>query len=150
MLVNIGKNIELEVVETKFNDEVMKHIFYIGIRNVLMDSHAGVNAKASPELTAKQVQEQSKAAALKKLDALYRGEIRVAGTRSSSIDPIELEMKRIAIKLAQDIFRKAGKKLSSVTSDELLASVNKILEEKDAQIRKVATNFVKDRESLAI
>lgn len=148
MLVNIGKTIELEVDETKFNDEVMKHVFYMGIRNVLMDSHAGVNAKAQPNLSSQDVIDQSRAVAQKKLAALYRGEIRVAGTRASNVDPIENEMRRIALTLIHADMKKSGTKLSSRTTEDYQTMIKDLLEKKGESIRKVATKFVTDLKGL--
>jgi hypothetical protein len=55
------------------------HIFYIGARNVLMDSHATIK-KGSPNAT-----ERSREKATKKLAALMAGEVRTAPAQR--IDP---------------------------------------------------------------
>ena len=72
MLVAIGKGIELDVDPARFNAEVTAHIMKIGLRNVLMDSHANATQKADPAgYVAK-----SRELAEKKLAALYAGVVR--------------------------------------------------------------------------
>lgn len=110
MKVNIGKDIELDVDVERlgFPPEAMlsavaRHVVYLGLRNPLMDSHAGIT-KDEEDFVAK-----SRATAEKKLAAMYAGEIRVAGTREG--DPVRAEAKRLAVKHVEKSIRKAGKKV---------------------------------------
>lgn len=110
MLVNIGKGIELDVDTTRLNQAVKDHVVYIGLRNILMDSHAGITADKS-----KDVEADSRAVAEKKLDAMYAGEVRSAGTRTG--DPVKAEAIRLATDQLKAAYRKAGKgKVSAVDS----------------------------------
>src|SRR5262249_17013844 len=67
MLVAIGKGIELEVDEGRFNGEVHEHILRTGLRNLLMDAHASATAKAYPDNYVKRSREMAE----KKLASLY-------------------------------------------------------------------------------
>jgi hypothetical protein len=49
MLLAIGKGIELDVDVTRFTGEMHDHIVRIGLRNLLMDTHASATTKADPE-----------------------------------------------------------------------------------------------------
>jgi hypothetical protein len=49
MLVPVGKGIEFNVDVNRLNDEVRDYVLKIGLRNILMDAHAGATAKADPE-----------------------------------------------------------------------------------------------------
>jgi hypothetical protein len=81
MLVNAGKNIEVEVDLTRLNNDVTQHVMSIGLRNLLMDAHAG----KSPQ--------ESRAKVEAKLEALYSGAIRVtAGVRGPKADPLNPAM----------------------------------------------------------
>lgn len=110
MLVNIGKGIELNVDTTKLGlppeemlSAVARHIIYLGLRNPLMDSHAGITSDETDFV------EKSRATAEKKLTAMYAGEVRVAGTREG--DPVRAEAKRLAVKAVEAAIKKAGKKV---------------------------------------
>lgn len=112
MLVNIGKGIELDVDVSRLaglgngqeigGNAVLHHVIYIGLRNVLMDSHAGVTAEKSTDVEA-----DSRAMAEKKLAAMYAGEVRSVGTRTG--DPVKAEAIRIASKVLVTAAKKAGK-----------------------------------------
>ncbi|MBV8227715.1 MAG: hypothetical protein JO232_21280 [Verrucomicrobia bacterium] len=89
MLVAIGKGIELDVDLARFNRDVMDHVVKIGLRNILMDSHATATAKCDPEgYVAK-----SRELAEKKLAALYAGVVRTqaaGGGIAKPTDPVVL------------------------------------------------------------
>lgn len=110
--VNIGKDLELDVDFTKFNQAVIDHILYVGARNILMDSHAGVTAEKSDN-----VQAESLAVATKKLEAMYNGEVRTASSRTG--DPVKAEAIRIASDKIKAAARKAGKKLADIDAKAL-------------------------------
>lgn len=110
--VNIGKGIELAVDLSKLNEAVLAHVVYIGLRNILMDSHAGVTADKSDNVEA-----ESRAVAEKKLAAMYAGEVRSVGTRTG--DPVKAESIRLATDQLKTAIRKSGKKVSEVDAKTL-------------------------------
>jgi hypothetical protein len=105
MLVNIGKGIELTVpgLDT-LSPEVRDHIVYLGWRNVLMDSHAGMTAKDNPT----DYVEKSRAIAEKKLAALTNGEVRTTSFRES--DPVKARAQELITKALLAKYRSEGKK----------------------------------------
>src|SRR5205823_3296487 len=81
MLVNAGKGIEVDVRVHDLPTQVMDHVVKIGLRNLLMDAHAG----KSPE--------ESRVKVEAKLAAMYAGEVRVSvGTRGPKADPLNPAM----------------------------------------------------------
>lgn len=100
MLVKIGKDIEIDVDANKLPANAIEHVIYIGLRNILMDAHAGVTEEKYPG----QVQETSRQVALKKLDAMYAGEIRVIAERET--DPV----RQTALDIAERKVRAEWKK----------------------------------------
>ncbi len=103
MKVNIGKGLELDVDVSRMNAEVLSHITYIGLRNILMDSHAGVTLEkcnGSREI----MRHESELTALRKLDAMYAGEIRkVREGSGESRDPVTSEARSQATKVFHSI-----------------------------------------------
>ena len=96
MLVPVGKGIELDVDPARFNAEVTAHIMKIGLRNVLMDSHANATQKADPEgYVAK-----SRELAEKKLASMYAGIVRTqsaGGGIAKPADPVAQVILRLAL-----------------------------------------------------
>ena len=132
MQVNIGKGIDLETPDfASFTQEVKDHIVYIGLRNILMDSHAGVTAE---KVGAENVIEQSRAVAQKKLAALTAGEVRTASIREG--DPIKAEAMKLAIAAINAAIRKAGKSPSKVDEKAKREKAKSILDKFMAQARK--------------
>jgi hypothetical protein len=118
MLVNIGKGIELTVPEIEMlSPAVRDHLMYLGWRNALMDSHAGMTAKDNPD----DYVEKSRAIAEKKLAALAAGEVRTTSTREG--DPVKAEAINL---IAKALRAKHGKGLSDADARkqarELLAN----------------------------
>lgn len=111
MLVKIGKGIELDCDLSKLAlppesalSDVAAHIVYLGLRNTLMDAHAGITSDMDDYVA------KSQAVSEKKLAAMYAGEVRAAGgTRET--DPVRSEAKRLAIKAVMAAIKKAGKKV---------------------------------------
>ena len=100
--IDIGKQLGFDIDDETYaklfaHANVRAHVDYIGLRNILMDSHAS----AKRELFEDEIawRNASKAMAEKKLAAMLAGEIRAnsSGPRMSSKSPIEQE----AIKLAR-------------------------------------------------
>jgi len=106
MKVQIGKGLELDVDVSKLPGNVLDHVQYIGLRNILMDAHASVTTDEAD------YQDKALAVSQKKLDAMYAGEVRVAGTREG--DPVRAEAMRLAIAMIDTALRKAGRKPSAV------------------------------------
>lgn len=132
MEINVGKGITIDADLSRllFDDDyerstVPGHIVYIGLRNILMDAHAGI---ATDELD---YQAKARAVVEKKLAALYSGEVRVAGTREG--DPVRAEAMRLAAEAVKAMLRKAGKKVSSYDAKAL---------------REAATNYLTKRPEL--
>ena len=124
MLVNIGKDIELDVDVSKlgFTDaltDVEAHVAYIGLRNILMDSHASVTAEKVGDGN---VKAESLAIAQKKLDALYNGELRTLTIRTG--DPVKREAIRLVVLAlkAKDVKegRKTDEKANKALARELI------------------------------
>jgi predicted NodU family carbamoyl transferase len=98
MKVNVGRGIERDVDTSALAEDVMVHVVYIGLRNILMDAHAGAAKDGGTEA---EIKARAEAIVDKKLDALYRGEIRTAGERSRTTDPVKREAKRLATDYAK-------------------------------------------------
>lgn len=120
MDVNIGKGITLAVDANALPPNALEHVIRIGLRNILMDSHASVTTD-EPDYMAK-----ARAIAETKLAALLSGEVRVSGSREG--DPVRAEAKRLAIGELKTAYRKAGKgKLADVEATAWNAGADKML-----------------------
>lgn len=115
MDINIGKGITLAVDANALPAEAMAHVVYIGLRNVLMDSHAGVTRETDGDSYV----ENSRATAEKKLAALMAGQVRVAGTREG--DPVRAEAIRIATGQIMTAWRKVKKPGQKIDPTKLRA-----------------------------
>lgn len=142
MKVDCSKGITVEVDLTRLNHAVGQHILYMGLHNILQDSHANCTKDSGDDWM-----ERSIAAVHKKLDSLYAGEVRAIGTRTT--DPVARTMRDLAraeIKEAVDARYaddKTKKRWSQYSSEEITAAVNKRLEAHDARLRKTAEKMVK-------
>lgn len=136
MKINVGKGIELEVPAfNTLSDEVQAHIIRTGWRNLLQDAHAGVTeAKANGG----DIVELSRAAAVRKLEALTRGELRTASTREG--DPIKAEALRLAMIGVKNKHREEGKKIGEkdikAKAREFLASPGPALDKLMAKAKR--------------
>lgn len=95
--VEIGKGltVAIETDKLQMQPNAWEHIIKIGLRNILMDSHA--NVKRDDHESDAAYRDASLAQAMKKLDALMRGEVRSNGTRRvSAVDPVTAEAMRMA------------------------------------------------------
>lgn len=126
MQIQIGKGIDLSVdldklgmVENELTNPVARHVVYIGLRNILMDAHASITTD-EPDYQAK-----ARAVAEKKLDALYSGEVRVAGTREG--DPVRAEAIRLATAQVDAALRASGRKPSKVDASKKREAVLKLV-----------------------
>lgn len=127
MIVKIGKGLEIDVEQNKFNTEVTNHVIYIGLKNILQDSHANVTESTVPKNVnghqlndaeyVAEIKRQSLAVAHKKLQAMYNGEIRVQ-TEKTRLNAVESEARRMALSKIQDAIRSSGKKLKDYSNDQ--------------------------------
>jgi len=108
MLVNVGKGIEREIDVAKLPQAALDHAVYIGLRNVLMDSHASITTDEYPNTAERTA--AAEAMVDKKLAALMSGEVRVQSTREG--DPVRAEAIRMATDQIKAIIKKAGKKVA--------------------------------------
>ena len=136
MQVNVGKGITLDVDVTRLGfapeselSPVALHVIYLGVRNPVMDSHAGITKESGVDYVA-----QSRAQATKKLESMYAGEVRAAGTREG--DPVKAEAMRLAIKAVQAAIRKAGKKVSDYDTKALREKAATVVDKFMAQAEK--------------
>lgn len=123
MLVRIGKTIELNVNVDALPQAALDHAIYIGLRNILMDSHASITKETNPT----DFVDVAKAMAEKKLATLMSGEVRVTGTRESS-DPVRAEAIKIATAAVTKQIRAEGLKVADFTAASIreaaLASID--------------------------
>jgi hypothetical protein len=119
MNIKIGKGITLDLDPTQLPENSLNHVVYIGLRNILMDSHAGVTSKSvangSDEMSdadqAKLVIEKSREAAERKWAAMLAGDIRVLNERQPRVtDPVEELANTIARREVVNAIRAAGRK----------------------------------------
>lgn len=108
MLVNVGKSIELDIDHTALPANALQHAIMIGLRNILMDSHASITDKEYPDAGEREA--AARAMVDKKLAALMSGEVRVQSTREG--DPVRAEALRMATDIVKAKIRKAGKKVA--------------------------------------
>lgn len=136
MEINVGKGITVDanLVNLGFGQDhespVAQHIIYIGLRNILMDCHAGIPTD-EPDYQAK-----ARAVVEKKLEAMYNGEVRVAGTREG--DPVRAEAMRLALGMVDKLLRASGKKPSKVDAKAKREAAQKLLT-KDTSIMELAS-----------
>jgi hypothetical protein len=139
MLVAIGKGIELDVDVTRFNGEVRDHVLRTGLRNLLMDAHASVTAKADPD----NYMTRSREMAEKKLASFYAGVVRaqtIGGPKTAS-DPISQVIMRLARKAIV-----SRPEIAAASKADRLATINRLAgeyaKEHDAQLRPRAQKIV--------
>lgn len=158
-----GKYGQLAVSADKFTDDVHRHVYVYGLRQILNDAIAD---KTDDDGRALPI-DQLVAKAQKRLDTLYSGELRARRESAEPIDPIEREMHRLA---KTNIAAKMAKspewaQVPKGTKDRALWCVlqrNKDVEtwddaiakllatgENEATLRKAATRIVREREAAA-
>src|SRR5262245_33090541 len=139
MLVAIGKGIELDVDVTRFNSEVHDHIVRTGLRNLLMDAHASVTAKADPDNYVTRSREMAE----KKLASMYAGVVRVqaVGGPKMPADPVAMVILRLARKAII-----SRPEIAAASKANRLATINRLAgeyaKEHDAQLRSRALKIV--------
>lgn len=123
MLVNVGKSIELDIDHTKLPENALNHAIMIGLRNILMDSHASITTEEYPEADEREA--AARAMVDKKLAALLSGEVRVVGTREG--DPVRVEALRLATDIVKGKIRKAGKKVADYEPKAIREAAAKLI-----------------------
>lgn len=123
MDVNIGKGITLEVDSDALPPNVLEHVIRIGLRNILMDSHASITEESNPRDRV----EVSRAMSLKKLEAMLNGDLRVAGTRES--DPVRAEAMRLVLDVMKTAWRKSGRKIGDLNIGDAKAKATTLIAE---------------------
>ena len=108
MEVKIGKGLTIDVAVDALPEAALNHIIYMGVRNVLMDSHASVTKDTNPTDYA----EVALAMVEKKLASLMAGEVRTVASREG--DPVKAEALRMATAVIKDTWRKSGKALKDL------------------------------------
>lgn len=141
--VAIGKGIELSVDETRLPAPVMAHVVYMGLRNILMDSHASHTKDADGD----NFVANSVATATRKLEAMYNGEVRSVGQREG--DPVRAEAIRICIGHVKIALRKAGRKLADIDAKVIREKAIALLE-KNPSIMAQAEKRVAELKATAI
>jgi hypothetical protein len=100
MLVQIGKGIEMDVDVERLPPEVLQRVIYMGLRNMLMDAHAGVTEAKHGD----QVEAVARAVAEKKLAAMYAGDLQVRQTERET-DPVRQIALDFAVGVLKDWWR---------------------------------------------
>jgi hypothetical protein len=136
MKVAIGKGIELDVPAfTGLSPEVQEHIIRVGWRNLLMDAHAGITVEKA-EAKGMTAEDMSREAAVRKLEALTRGELRTAPLT----DPVAREAYRLAAAGVKAAAKDKGLELTAAelrtkataNLGKFMAKARKNLKEQDA------------------
>lgn len=100
---NGGKAVEVELDKVSdglgdalSGDEVVRYLVYIGLHNVLQDAHASVKKEDYENEEVWRIAKEQRA--LKKLDALYAGDVRMVAAASGSRGD---EVKRVALQIVE-------------------------------------------------
>jgi hypothetical protein len=111
---------------------VKDHIIYTGLRNLLMDAHAGITVeKANGE----DVQELSREAAVRKLEALTRGELRTAPLT----DPVAREALRLATAAVKTAAKEKGLDLTTAdTRAKAMANLERFMAKARKNLKEAA------------
>lgn len=115
----IGESLEHLVDQSP----ALQHIIMIGLRNILMDSHASITTDEYPDADARKA--AAEAMVQKKLDALYRGEVRVQSTREG--DPVRAEAMRMAQAALKAKIKAAGKAMKDFDPKDLRLAAEKLI-----------------------
>lgn len=138
MDVNIGKGITLDVSWEDLPQNALEHVIYIGLRNILMDAHASITKDEYPDPD--HLMATAEALAERKLSALMKGEVRVAGTRSR-VDQVMAEAIRLATAMVKKGLQKAGKRLADYKPAELRAAAEKLVAKNPSLVTQAEANI---------
>jgi len=145
MQVNCGKSIVLDIDHAALPKAALEHAIMIGLRNILMDSHASITADEYPD--ASERESAARAMVDKKLAALMRGEVRVQSTREG--DPVRAEAMRIAADIIKAALRKKGQKIADVDPKAIREAAGKLIE-RDATITERAKARVAEQKAASV
>lgn len=101
IIIGKGLTVNVDITRIAAHKDVMAHVQYIGLRNILMDAHASATEKEYPDPKAQR--EASLAMTMKKLESMYNG---LARTKVASSGPSAFEkvMTRVFLsRLSKDI-----------------------------------------------
>lgn len=90
------ENIAPGLADALAGDEVVRYVTYIGLHNILQDAHASVKREDFTDEDAWRAAKEQRA--LKKLDALYAGDVRMVAAASGSRGD---EVKRVALQIVE-------------------------------------------------
>jgi hypothetical protein len=147
---NGGKAIEIVLdnvadglAEALADNEVVRYITYIGFHNVLQDAHASV--KREDYETEALWRDAKEAKALKKLDALYAGDVRMVAAASGSRGD---EVKRVAMQIIEDHVRAEFVKNKQKLDAKAITDRCKVVyNAKTAIYRDLAASRIRQREA---
>ncbi len=128
MLVNVGKSIELDIDHEALPANALNHAIMIGLRNILMDSHASITAEEYPDAGEREA--AARAMVDKKLATLMSGEVRVSTSREG--DPVRAEALRSATAVIVAALKKAGtiKKVGDIDAKLLREKAGELIVKK--------------------
>jgi hypothetical protein len=102
-MINAGGAGEIAVDIERLPAVALQHVIAIGLRNVLMDSHASVTREQYGD----NVGDAKRSVAMKKLESLYAGDIRANATRTRTVDPIRRRAVQMAMETVAERWRRA-------------------------------------------
>lgn len=123
-----------EVDETKFSGAVLDYLLRIGLKNVLQDSHASITEEKVADADERKAQKT--ATALKKLDSLYAGD--VTAIRVNATDPVDKEIRAMAVEEVRAILAKVGKKPKDFAKEVWAKTIDAHMAKHDARLRPAA------------
>lgn len=146
MAVDIGNDGEAFIVDlNRIGDsdlpifmglhDTVRHVFYIGLKNILQDSHASV--KETDYKTDADWRAAKSGRAQKKLDAIYAGDVRMVAASSGSRGD---EVKKVAMQIVERHVRADWKKAGlKFKPEDLVAECKKRYAAKTALWRDLAS-----------
>jgi hypothetical protein len=139
MLVDCGKSIMVDVRVDELSKQVMDHVVNIGLRNLLMDAHAGKQG------------EEAHTKVNNKLAAMYAGDIRVTsgprGPKADLLNPAILGLAQ-SIVSARDVVE-LSKMSAKSRRVALQTRVREYIEANRAELRAKVERFLASDEPVA-
>lgn len=132
--IGIGTAGQIEVDESKFNDQVKAYIFNYGLKQILNDVHASVTAKVEADESKRNAQKL--AMSHKKLDSLYAGEVAVP--RAAGGSAVDREMTKMAEATLKAKLAALGKKVKDFDKAVWAQVVAKQVKANEAEYRAAA------------
>lgn len=134
MIIDAGKDIPIDVSDEQINklasfDNVRERVWRIGLRNILMDSHASV--KYDDFETEIECRNAKRDKAMSVLEAMLAGESRVARERAPKADDFTTAMRRFVVGL----FTKDERKVMAKSPDHGVALIDARFAKNEAKLR---------------